>query len=179
MYLFCEAATAEPKMLVVCEKRKKREKDGLPRQWGPPGGGADETKDYNEWQSAAREFGEEVTVDWSEITKATNCFTWLRVDREKDDGARWALLVNQSKEEVSASLRLHYSSTGMTKETCGVDWIRCKAVLPIEKFNPIDQPVELLDREEQVQLRSDYAEDTQYVISVVVRALEERPLFCY
>ena len=176
VYLFCDVAT-DPKLLVVCEKWRKS-RSGTP-QWGPPGGGFEASKgDTNEWQSAVREFREEVTVDWNQITTATNCFTWLRVEGGKGGGSRWALLVNQTMENVSNSLRLFDPATGITNETCGVDWIRCAQVLPVEEFNPEERTVTLLTRGTEAHLRRHYAKDTQSMIKDVVAILANRPLFC-
>lgn len=171
MYLFCDIENG-PKMLVVCEKwHLDNDKSA---QWGPPGGGAN-LKDTNEWQSAVREFGEEVGVDWSHITSTIECFTWLRITREYDDGARWALLVNKSMEDVSRSLDFNNANRRGTNETCGVDWINCQDVVGRDMTKT---KIDLVQRKQKVFLRQKYAEDTKFVIETVLDQLEQRSLFC-
>ena len=166
-------------MLVICERWSKY--DSSARQWGPPGGGS-KHYDRNEWESAAREFREEVKVDWSAATDALDCFTWHRFEgdpKTSGGGARWALLANEDVWTLSSRMNLEMAGewNDDTRETCGVDWVGCTQLAAAD-FDPLTDDVTLLASGRRVRLRREYATDTQLMVRQVLGALRVRPLFC-
>ena len=194
-YIVANVAAGKPWLLVVQEgyaKNKVNTADGIKQSWGPPGGQRDHD-DRNRFVTGQREFKEETGFPWQAILDESivKCVSWYLVEGDglDDSGDRWVLLLPQPIEVVTALMGLSayvpMRNESKRQETLDLGWISFQNILDTmfpddpRVIQPLLPITDVLGRQKQGALRSQYSRDTKQVCyTIVQRILAGQMSYC-